>query len=437
MDLFYNRMQTLLADEYQDFRDALTKSPQKALYVNRLKDGAADIIPSSCIPHPLVEDGFYYDETIDHPGQSPYFLAGLYYIQEPSAMLVSSFLDVKEDDYVLDLCGAPGGKSCYVASRLGSQGLLITNDIVTRRAKILSENIERFASRQTIVTSADPRRFAPQLDGFFDKIILDAPCSGEGMFRTKEQAIETWSIEKVQECAVIQKQLIDTAYRLLKPQGRLIYSTCTYSIEENEDIIRYALQNYPFQLIPLPHSHQLAKGIMMDEAVRCYPHRFLGEGQFIALLEKQGGQPARKISWQKTGIAPDHRQALKHFYQDTLNIDMPKHLVDNNGHIYTIAPHFPKLKGIRILRNGLYLGEVRKGRLIPAHALALTLRPEDVKRSYSFEENSEEIRRYIHGETLPGKGQSGYGVIYVDQFPLAFYKESSQIKNLFPKGLRR
>ncbi|MGX8680192.1 MAG: RNA methyltransferase, partial [bacterium] len=169
MDLFYNRMQTLLADEYQDFRDALTKPPQKALYVNRLKDGAADIIPASWMPHPLVEDGYYYDETIDHPGKSPYFLAGLYYIQEPSAMLVSSFLDVKEDDYVLDLCGAPGGKSCYVASRLGSQGLLITNDIVTRRAKILSENIERFASRQTIVTSADPRRFSPQLDGFFDK----------------------------------------------------------------------------------------------------------------------------------------------------------------------------------------------------------------------------------------------------------------------------
>ena len=437
MEHFDARMKSLLKDEYDDFKKALLEKPVKGLYLNRNKKNVERVLEEQYIEHhPIVENGYLYDENY-HPGRSAYFLAGLYYIQEPSAMLVADALPIEPDDFVLDMCAAPGGKSCEIASRLTGEGVLIANDIEASRARILSENIERFGLDNTIVTNVDPMRFTKQFQEAFDKIVLDAPCSGEGMFRKLEQAVDTWSEDKVLECAHIQKNLLKGAYDMLKQGGMVIYSTCTYSYEENEAMVHYAVDELGFELLPLSKSHGLCPGVDLDEVVRCYPHHYRGEGHFIALLRKPGNSPRKVVRPMKPQVSQADLKVLKAFYQETLNKKVPAYIIENNGHLYAIKKNFPELKGIRVLRNGLYLGEVRKNRFIPSYSLALTLTKEDVKRSYDYSCDSEEIKKYIHGETLEGTGNKGFGVIFVDGYPLSFYKESNQVKNLFPKGLRR
>ena len=437
MEQFDARMKSLLKDEYDDFKKALLEKPVKGLYLNRNKKNVERVLEEQYIEHhPIVENGYLYDENY-HPGRSAYFLAGLYYIQEPSAMLVADALPIEPDDFVLDMCAAPGGKSCEIASRLTGEGVLIANDIEASRARILSENIERFGLDNTIVTNVDPMRFTKQFQEAFDKIVLDAPCSGEGMFRKLEQAVDTWSEEKVLECAHIQKNLLKGAYDMLKQGGMVIYSTCTYSYEENEAMVHYAVDELGFELLPLNKSNGLCPGVDLDEVVRCYPHHYRGEGHFIALLKKPGNSPRKQVRTIKPSVNLADLKVLKAFYQENLNKKVPSYIIENNGHLYAVKKNFPELKGIRVLRNGLYLGEVRKNRFIPSYSLALTLTKQDVKRSYDYPSESEEIKKYIHGETLEGTGEKGFGVIFVDGYPLSFYKESNQVKNLFPKGLRR
>lgn len=437
MEQFDARMKSLLKDEYDDFKNALLEKPVKGLYLNRNKKNVERVLDQNYVEHhPIVENGYLYDENY-HPGRSAYFLAGLYYIQEPSAMLVADALPIEPDDFVLDMCAAPGGKSCEIASRLTGEGILIANDIEASRARILSENIERFGLDNTIVTNVDPMRFTKQFQEAFDKIVLDAPCSGEGMFRKLEQAIDTWSEEKVLECAHIQKNLLKGAYDMLKQGGMVIYSTCTYSYEENEAMVHYAVDELGFELLPLNKSNGLCPGVDLDEVVRCYPHHYRGEGHFIALLKKPGNSPRKQVRTIKPSVNLADLNVLKAFYQENLNKKVPSYIIENNGHLYAVKKNFPELKGIRVLRNGLYLGEVRKNRFIPSYSLALTLTKQDVKRSYDYPSESEEIKKYIHGETLEGTGEKGFGVIFVDGYPLSFYKESNQVKNLFPKGLRR
>ena len=438
-ELFEKQMKELLKDEYHDFIESLQKPSIKGFYINPLKPDITQYLDHQYInKHVVVKDGYYFDYQNYPLGKSPFFNCGAYYIQEPSAMLVSHFLDVKDDDYFLDMCGAPGGKTCAIASRLSQDGLMITNDIVPLRAKILSENVERFGLQNTIVTNCDPLSFTKILSGFFDKIILDAPCSGEGMFRKDDQAIETWSLDKVNECAYIQRQLIDAAMSLLKPGGQLIYSTCTYNTIENEQQIHYLLDHYDCSLIPLEKSHGMSEGISIPEAVRLYPHKYQGEGHFIALMQKHGDPQNKKIKAIKPIISKQNLKLVEDFYKQYLNIKVPAYLYENNNHIYALRPQFPELKGIRVLRNGLYLGECKKNRFEPSLALALTLSKCDVKQYYTYHENDQKVINYIHGETIEGTNQKGYGVIFVEDYPLSFYKESQhQAKNLYPKGLRR
>lgn len=437
--LFEKQMQDILKNEYPDFMKALEQPAVKAFYLNPHKKEAIKYLNKEFIqPHVVVKDGYYFNYEKYPLGKSPFFSCGLYYIQEPSAMLVTHFLNIQKDDYILDMCAAPGGKTCAAASQLSEDGLMIANDIVPLRAKILSENVERFGLKNTIVTNCDPLVFENQLKGFFDKIILDAPCSGEGMFRKSDAAIETWSLEKVHECAHIQRQLLDAAMNLLKPEGQLIYSTCTYNTIENEEQIQYLLNHYNCSLIPLKKSHGMSPGMNMEEAVRLYPHHYQGEGHFIALIQKHGEMTPFKSKNLKPVISKQNQLLVQDFYKTYLNCKVPTYLYDNNNHIYAILPQFPELKGIRVLRNGFYLGECKKNRFEPSLALALTLQINDVKQFYRFHENDQEITQYLHGETIEGSTQKGYGIIFVEDYPLSFYKESNhQAKNLYPKGLRR
>ena len=437
--LFEKQMQDILKNEYPDFMKALEQPAVKAFYLNPHKKEAIKYLNKEFIqPHVVVKDGYYFNYEKYPLGKSPFFSCGLYYIQEPSAMLVTHFLNIEKDDYILDMCAAPGGKTCAAASQLSEDGLMIANDIVPLRAKILSENVERFGLKNTIVTNCDPLVFENQLKGFFDKIILDAPCSGEGMFRKSDAAIETWSLEKVHECAHIQRQLLDAAMNLLKPEGQLIYSTCTYNTIENEEQIQYLLNHYNCSLIPLKKSHGMSPGMNMEEAVRLYPHHYQGEGHFIALIQKHGEMTPFKSKNLKPVISKQNQLLVQDFYKTYLNCKVPTYLYDNNNHIYAILPQFPELKGIRVLRNGFYLGECKKNRFEPSLALALTLQINDVKQFYRFHENDQEVTQYLHGETIEGSTQKGYGIIFVEDYPLSFYKESNhQAKNLYPKGLRR
>lgn len=437
--LFEKQMQDILKNEYPDFMKALEQPAVKAFYLNPHKKEAIKYLNKEFIqPHVVVKDGYYFNYVKYPLGKSPFFSCGLYYIQEPSAMLVTHFLNIQKDDYILDMCAAPGGKTCAAASQLSEDGLMIANDIVPLRAKILSENVERFGLKNTIVTNCDPLVFENQLKGFFDKIILDAPCSGEGMFRKSDAAIETWSLEKVHECAHIQRQLLDAAMNLLKPEGQLIYSTCTYNTIENEEQIQYLLNHYNCSLIPLKKSHGMSPGMNMEEAVRLYPHHYQGEGHFIALIQKHGEMTPFKSKNLKPVISKQNQLLVQDFYKTYLNCKVPAYLYDNNNHIYAILPQFPELKGIRVLRNGFYLGECKKNRFEPSLALALTLQINDVKQFYRFHENDQEVTQYLHGETIEGSTQKGYGIIFVEDYPLSFYKESNhQAKNLYPKGLRR
>lgn len=437
--LFEKQMQDILKNEYPDFMKALEQPAVKAFYLNPHKKEAIKYLNKEFIqPHVVVKDGYYFNYEKYPLGKSPFFSCGLYYIQEPSAMLVTHFLNIQKDDYILDMCAAPGGKTCAAASQLSEDGLMIANDIVPLRAKILSENVERFGLKNTIVTNCDPLVFENQLKGFFDKIILDAPCSGEGMFRKSDAAIETWSLEKVHECAHIQRQLLDAAMNLLKPEGQLIYSTCTYNTIENEEQIQYLLNHYNCSLIPLKKSHGMSPGMNMEEAVRLYPHHYQGEGHFIALIQKHGEITPFKSKNLKPVISKQNQLLVQDFYKTYLNCKVPAYLYDNNNHIYAILPQFPELKGIRVLRNGFYLGECKKNRFEPSLALALTLQINDVKQFYRFHENDQEVTQYLHGETIEGSTQKGYGIIFVEDYPLSFYKESNhQAKNLYPKGLRR
>lgn len=435
---FYDRMKMLLGDDYQDFINSLNKPPIKAFYLNN-KPNIIDHLNENLITkHPYIKDGFYYDNLNYQLGKHPFFNCGLYYIQEPSAMVVSEIIDFKKDDKVLDMCGAPGGKSCHIATKLSNDGLLITNDINPLRAKILSENIERFALTNTIVTNTDPLNFTKLFSNYFDKIIIDAPCSGEGMLRTTKDAKDTWSIEKINECSIIQEKLLDSAIKMLKPGGYIIYSTCTYSLEENEYQITKALTKYPLKLIDIKKQIGMVPGYNLPQTVRLYPHTNKGEGQFIACMQKNTNEETNYPDTIKPTASKQQIKLLEEFYHTNLNITPPKYIYSSNNHLYAINPHFPELKGIKILRNGLYLGECKKNRFEPSLSLALTLSISEVKRYYNFSQDDPLIKQYINGQSLIANNEKGYGIIFVEGYPLSFYKENNgQVKNLYPKGLRR
>lgn len=286
---FLYKMQQLLGASYGDYLKSFENQPLHGLRVNRLKTSVSDFVdaaPWPLKPVPWIENGFYYDEGAK-PARHPYYYAGLYYLQEPSAMTPASLLPVEPGDCVLDLCAAPGGKSTELAARLCGRGLLFSNDISNSRAKALLKNLEMAGAGNICVTSEAPEKLAQYLEGFFDKILVDAPCSGEGMFRRDSDMVKSWMEKGPDYYRPIQTAILNEAVRMLKPGGLLLYSTCTFDETEDEGVIRSILESHSdMSLVSLPKKEGFEPGVGLTECVRLYPHRMEGEGHFIALMQK-------------------------------------------------------------------------------------------------------------------------------------------------------
>ena len=426
-EAFLERMKHQLGEEYPDFLQSLERPRAVALRYSPLK-GEAPAMDFAGEPVPWEPMGFYYDPEA-RPGLHPYHEAGVYYLQEASAMAPVALLNPRPGEKVLDLCAAPGGKTTQIAGRMQGEGFLLCNEINPKRAKILSRNIERLGVPNALVTNEHPERLADRFPGFFDRVLVDAPCSGEGMFRKEEAAITDWSQETVEMCARRQAEILHSAARMLKPGGRLVYSTCTFAPEEDEMAVAAFLEAHPEfepETVDAPWFEPVENG-----GHRLWPHKLLGEGHFAAVL--------RKVSGEEGDIVPMAGEKLPKewvSFAKELKIELPAgKAVSFGSNLFWAPEELPDMKRLKVLRPGLELGEVKKDRFEPAHALALWLR--DCANAVSFPADSAEIREYMHGNVLPGSVK-GWCLVKAGNYSLGWAKgDGRQLKNHYPKGLRR
>lgn len=447
-------MQEMLGEEYEAFLKGYDKPRFHALRRNPLKiqkDEFLNIIPFELQEVPWAEHGYYYENT-DQPGKHEFHEAGLYYIQEPSAMSVVEYLEVKPGEQVLDLCAAPGGKTTQIAGFMAGEGLLVCNEIHPQRAKILSENIERMGVKNALVTNETPQRLSAMFPGFFDKILVDAPCSGEGMFRKNEEALEEWSADNVQMCADRQDEILEEVAKMLRPGGRICYSTCTFAPAENEDCMSRFITSHPeFHLVEVEKKGNMSPGNPkfanipvegLEKTIRLWPHKLDGEGHFIAVLEKDGEldtsyKPVPQKGNEKPLKEKEYQEFLD-FQKETLKYPLEKECILFGEQLYAIPENMSSLKGLKVLRPGLHLGTLKKKRFEPSHALALSMKKEDVLRSWNLESGSREIKQYLSGQTFNAEGEKGWYLILVDGYSIGWGKLAGGImKNHYPKGLRK
>ena len=449
-EAFITKMKNLLKEETAMFLKTYQDERTAGLRLNPLKitnEKWESISPFPIEKIPFTDYGYYYHYQQDEPGKHPYHRAGLYYIQEPSAMSVARLLDAKPTDKVLDLCAAPGGKSTQIGCAMESRGLLISNEIHPKRAKALSENIERFGLTNTVVTNETPERLSQHFPFYFDKILLDAPCSGEGMFRKDEEARQYWSQEHVELCRERQLEILDSAYQMLKENGILVYSTCTFSPEENEQVIETFLNKYPdMELLTIEKRNGIEGGrpewtkyrlSEVEKCARLWPHKLKGEGHFAAKLIKTSITPESPTKLFKSKKKQDWKDYFLFEREYLQQVDW-KNLHVFGSVIHSLPEECPDLSGLKVLRAGLHLGELKKNRFEPNHALALALMKKQSRQTMDLSLEGEDWQRYLKGETLKGTGQfKGWVLMTINGFPLGWGKESNGwIKNLYPKGLR-
>ena len=464
---FEDRMKKLLGAEYESYLQCYTKPHFGGLRINTMKTAPKDfehICPFSIKRIPWVENGYYYD-TGEQPSKHPYYYAGLYYIQEPSAMTPASLLPVQPGDKVLDICAAPGGKSTELGARLDGEGVLVSNDISNSRAKALLKNIELFGIRNAVVISEAPNKLVGYFPEYFDKILIDAPCSGEGMFRKSPAIIKNWEQYGVGYYNKLQKEIILFAARMLKPGGYMLYSTCTFSPEENEGTISYLLEQCPeFEVVnALPDELACREtGLSYDgfdfgkpewiengsdalkHCLRLWPHKLEGEGHFIALLRKRNCQQEthnRMIDRTKTTINNKKQlseEALEFF--KTLKLPVkPELLFVHEDRVYLLPEGLPDCKGLRILRQGLLLGEMKKQRFEPSQALASALKTEEYDKIIRMSADDPNVIRYLKCEAIEPEGvqEDGWYLVCVENHPLGWMKVTkNHYKNKYLPGWR-
>ena len=426
-EAFLQRMEAQLGSEYPAFLESLERPRAVALRFNPMK-GERPVLPFVGAPVPWEPEGFYYDPET-RPGLHVYHEAGVYYLQEASAMAPVALLDPKPGERVCDLCAAPGGKTTQIAGRMLGRGFLVCNEINPKRAKILSRNIERMGVANALVTNEHPETLASRFPGFFDRVLVDAPCSGEGMFRKEEAAVTDWSQETVQMCARRQREILDSAARLVRPGGRLVYSTCTFAPEEDEETVAAFLEAHP-EFTPEPvEAPWFVPG--ENASYRMWPHKLLGEGHFAAVLRKTQGESG-EVPACPGGKCP---KAWESFAKE-LDITLPEGKAVFFGQSLYWAPmELPELNRLKVLRPGLELGTERKGRFEPAHALALWLKT--CAAAESFPPESPEMKAYLHGDVVPS-GKKGWCLVQAGGYAIGWGKgDGSVLKNHYPKGLRR
>ena len=453
---FEKKMKAFLGNEWDDFLYSYDNNRFQALRFNTLKVQSPEermrilkvlgISPDKKVS--WANEAYYFDENV-RPGKHPYHEMGLYYIQEPSAMSAAALLAPKPGMRVLDLCAAPGGKSTQLATYLGDSGLLVSNEINTQRSRILSQNIERMGIKNAIVTNEDSFVLASHFPGFFNAIQVDAPCSGEGMFRKLPEAIEQWSPENVAICAARQKEILDNAAVMLKPGGTIVYSTCTFSKEENEDVIECFLERHP--------------DFTLEEMERFWPHKVDGEGHFVAKLVRRGcvdtdlkadrktkknKNSKNRKNETKPALTKENMKLLSEFLDETILEDMAawiknSRLVMLGEQLYRLPDMEVDIKGLKVQRAGLHIGEFKKQRFEPSHSLALALKLSEAKNVVKLTCDNPQTIGFFNGQSVmlsdeqAAECKKGWALVCVDGYPAGWGKvNGAQVKNHYPKGLR-
>lgn len=450
-ELFLQKMQGLLGEEYQDYLDSFGQERVYGLRVNTGKISCEEfekICPFPIRPVSWIQNGYYYEGSAK-PAKHPYYFAGLYYLQEPSAMTPADRLPVNPGDRVLDLCAAPGGKSTELGVKLGGKGVLVSNDISNSRAKALLKNLELFGISNMYILSEAPHRLAPHFRDYFDKILIDAPCSGEGMFRKEPAVIKSWLEKGNDFYAKLQREILDSAVQMLRPGGLLLYSTCTFSPMEDEGSVDYVLKKYPELKVRevepyegfCPGMPEQVEGgdDLLSRCVRIFPHRMRGEGHFLALLEKEG-EKERPLTSSAAGMGG--LKELPEEFRDFTKLlawkPAPERLMLRGEKLYLLPAEGADLSGLRVMRSGLLLGECKKKRFEPSQALAMHLDSDSYENCISFSAEDSRVIKYLKGETIEAdKAASGWVLVCVDGFPLGFAKASGTVlKNKYLAGWR-
>ena len=426
-EAFLNRMKKQLGDEYPAYMASLERPRAVALRFNPLK-GEIPVLPFVRDPVPWAKHGYYYDPE-SRPGLHPFHEAGVYYLQEASAMAPVELLNPQPGEKVCDLCAAPGGKSTQIAAAMAGEGFLLCNEFNPKRAKILSRNIERMGIANALVTNEHPQKLADRLPGFFDRVLIDAPCSGEGMFRKEETAVTDWSEAAVSACAQRQREILHSGAQLVRPGGVLVYSTCTFAPEENEETVEAFLKEHPDfcpEQVEAPWFTPCGSG-----SFRLWPHKLLGEGHFAAVLRRTG-----EAEDGENAYAGEKLPAQWNDFARSLDICLPEGTCVRFGQMLYWSPkEMPDIRGLKVLRPGLCLGEEKKGRFEPDHALALWLK--NAKNQMDVPADSDVLRAYMHGDTVPCD-QTGWCLVKVSGYSLGWGKADGKVlKNHYPKGLRR
>lgn len=446
---FINKYKILLKDQADDFFKSLDHDVEKGFRLNSLKYEFKNVEYSLDSPIPFIKNGYYgaiQGNSLEHQ-------SGYVYSQDISAMYVGEVVDAQEGDKVLDLCAAPGGKSTHIAQQLKNSGLLVSNEINHKRAEILVENLERFGAHNVIILNEEPVNIAKTFTSFFDKVVVDAPCSGEGMFRKDHNAVKYWHKNYPTECAIRQKQILTEAIKTLKPGGELIYSTCTFAPEEDEQVVEWILKNYPeFELVDIPKYAGMDAGnpdfgngnLELTKTVRLMPHHFKGEGQFVAklklkekIIETKKAKKKGKNSLNITNEQLQYFEKLTNELGTTWPKISKKDLKVYDNHLYLYKQDWPDISKLKFMRPGIYLGEFKKKRFEPSYALALALSPLEVERKITISKEQWEI--YMTGQTLQIEQSlpNGWYLLICEEKGFSFGKlVGNTIKNFIPKGLR-
>ena len=435
---FLENMRKMLGVEYPAFLRALEQPPALALRLNPRRRGAeASAAGFADTPVPWAEQGRYLIQREGlRPGSSIAHAAGAFYMQEASAMASAAVLDASPGERVLDLCAAPGGKSTQIAAAMADMGLLVSNDPELSRARALSGNLERMGAANAIVVSALPERLADRWRASFDAVLVDAPCSGEGMFRRDKASRAEWNPAAPVGCAKRQAEILDQAARMLRPGGRLVYSTCTFNDIENEGSILGFLERHPDFA---PEDFTLSGvGASCRGMLRLLPHRVRGDGHFVARLRRSG----RAEHTPEKAVARPDREAAERLSALTRDVCiLPQSLRDmrpfiQGDRLYCQPWGCPPLEGLRVISPGLCLARIGRSHIEPEHALAMALPPECAKRTAELDDTR--ALAWLRGESVPFEGEKGWTLALHAGMPLGWGKVSDgTLKNHLPKGLRR